>query len=262
MADNSKCPKCGAAVAPTDINCMDCGCDLAIERSKAMEALRAVSISATRTGPPPTVAVANPAAAGIALGENSDETRLRVFDKQMAERFKKERSATLLMGIIAVVAGIVLLAMAFGQLKNAGGMDAIKALNVKSLRLTDDFPPGLTAVLLLGMGLGALLCGIGQTLHFLAQTRAIKQVEAGEKPDVVVMNSCSQVGMLVLAVFCPPFGIIVGILMKFSKDGDAKALGGHMILVSVGVVAILILNMIWGLVASHMPTPAATPAKS
>ena len=259
MAD-LKCPQCGATVAPSDGNCMDCGVDLAIARTKKQEELRAISIGGTRAGPPsPVVATANPAAAGIHLGgETSDETRLKYFDKQAAARMKSELGVTVFTALVGIVAGIALIVIGYGALKDAGGMEAVKTMNFKSMRMGDGFPKGLTGILLLGNGLCALLCGIGQTIHFLGQWSAIKQVERGEKPDVVVLYEASRIGMLGLAIFCPPLGLIVGLLLKFSKDGDMKQLGGQMMLFSAVVLGLLVANMVWGFAEANMPKPAAT----
>ena len=257
MAD-LKCPQCGATVAPSDSNCMDCGVDLAIARTKKQEELRAISIGGTRTGPPsPVVATANPAAAGIHLGgETSDETRLKYFDKELAKHLKSELGVTVFTALVGIIAGIALAYIGFGALKAAGGMDAVKAVSLKAMRMSDGFPPGLTGLLLLGNGLSAFLCGVGQSIHFMAQRGAIQQVERGEKPDVVVMCEVTHFGMLGLAIFCPPFGLIVGLLLKFSKDGDMKGLGGQMMLFSAAVLGLLIANMVWGLAEAHMPKPA------
>jgi hypothetical protein len=240
---------------------MDCGVDLAIARMQAQEELRASSIAATRIGPSgPVIAVTNAAAAGMIIpGESSDDTRLKVFDKQLADQLKAERGAALLTAIIGIVAGLALLCIAIGEFKHVG-MEGIKTISFKSLRESDGFSPAFMAVLLLGNAIGALLCGVGQTRRFLAEVRAIAQVDRGEKPEVVVLSTWSQIGMLVLAVFCPLFGIVVGIMLKFSKDSDVKALGGQMLLFSLGVIALFIVNIIWGIAEAAMPKPA--PAKA
>jgi hypothetical protein len=257
MAD-LKCPECGSTVAPSDSHCMDCGVDLAIARTKKQEELRASSIAGTRTGPPsPVVATANPAAAGIHLGgDTSEETRLKYFDKEAAKRMKSEIGVTIFTALLGIAIGAALVAIGFKDLKEAGGMEALKTVSLKSMRMGSGFPEGLTGILLLGNGLGALLCGVGQVVHFLGQRKAIKQVERGEKPDVVVMCEVTHVGMLGLAIFCPPFGLIVGILLKLSKDGDMKMLGGQMLLFSAVVLGLFVGNMVWGFAEAAMPKPA------
>jgi hypothetical protein len=262
------CPKCGAPVSPTDVQCLDCGADLAEAKRKAREELQEQSVSG-RTGSTsdePKVAIRSAASAGRALpGESSKETRLRVFDKQAAEVLKAEASAALVLALLAALAGLALLGMGLSRL-SAQGLGTVFGLRPGDLQ---DFSglvdTRLVTIVLVGGGLAAVLVGVGMFLRRAQAIQAVRDVEAGEKPEIVGLNAALEIGLLALAVFCPWAGIIIGIIMKLSKDTDVAGFGGTLIWISLGVVVLLGGNMLYGKLADiashHVAAPGANIIK-
>ena len=260
MAGNT-CPKCGAKVNPTDMQCMDCGADLAEVRRKAREQLQQQSV-AGRTGSSdePKVAVRSAASAGRALpGESSKDTRLRVFDKQEAEVLKSEAGAALVVAIIAAVAGLGLLAVGLSRMKNLG-FGEVFGLRPKDLQSFGGLVDArLIAIVLVGAGLAGVLIAVGMLIRRGLAVAAVRNVEAGEKPEIVGLNGPLQFGLLLLVVFCPPAGLILGIILKLSKDSDVAGFGGTMIWISVGVIVLLAANMLYTILAEVASRQAPNP---
>lgn len=255
------CPNCSSEVAATDSHCMDCGTDLIAAREKGREVLREQSVGA-RSGSGPTTAPANPAAAGIVdIGESSEETRIRAFDRQEAERLAEERKTAWVTSGIALVLGIVLAFIGLSRIKAGGGFGEItadlKPVALRSGGLTD---PTVIGVMVLGLGLAGVLVGVGQARLAVATTRAIRQVKSNLRPDVVQISTFTLAGLFMLCIFCPPVGLIVGLLMLFGRNPDLKALGSNMTMVSVGIMVLLGANMLWKLAENMKPAaPASTP---
>ncbi len=250
MASNT-CPKCGSPVSPTDMQCMDCGADLAETRRKTREQLRQESV-AGRTGSSdePKVVARTAASAGRALpGESSKDTRLRVFDKQEAEVLKSEAGAALVLAIIAAVVGLALLALGLMRMKT-GGWGEVFSVRPKDLQSFGGLVDArLIAIVLVGLGLGGVLIAVGMFIRWGRAGAAVRSVAAGEKPEIVGLNGALQVGLLLLAVFCPPAGLIIGIILKLSKDSDIAGFGGTMIWISIGVIVLVAANILYGSLA-------------
>jgi hypothetical protein len=238
--------------------CLDCGADLGEARRKAREKLIDSSV-AGRTGSSeePKVAIRSAASAGRALpGESSKETRLRVFDKQAAEVLKGEASAALLLAIIAAVVGVGLLGSGLSRMSSVG-WGTVFSLRPGDLQEFSGLADArLVALVLTGGGLAGVLIGVGMFLRRGQAVQAVRDVEAGEKPEIVGLNAALEVGLIALAVFCPVAGLVIGIIMKLSKDSDVASFGGLLIWISLAVVVLLGGNMLYGklaeVAASHV----------
>ena len=260
MAGNT-CPKCGASVSPTDLQCLDCGADLAEVRRKAREQLQEQSVSArTGSSEEPKVAVRSAAAAGRALpGETSKETRLKVFDQQEAEARKREVGAALVLAVVALGAGVVLLLVGLSRMSSVGWGEVF-GVRLPDLRSFGGLVgPRVVALVLTALGLAGLLIGIGMFVRRSLAIAAIRNVEAGEKPEIVGLNAPLQIGLLLLAVFCPPAGLVLGIILRLSKDSDVAGFGGMLIWVSLGVIVLLAVNMLYGLLGEVAARQAPNP---
>ncbi len=261
----SSCPKCGAKVAPTDTVCMDCGQDLIAAREDIVQQ----AMKEARNGPAgpasPAAAVANPAAAGIVLpGENADEKRLRVFDKQEADLLRKQRPAMIVIVVFAAIGMFAMLAAASSYLKQGGGWENVKELDVaafKAVGLNPFEDPRIVFVMLAGVALACLLCVIGETRRLWGMCVAIAAVNRGETPNVVHISVFTQIGLIIGSFFAPPAGLILGVMFKLSKDEDTRAIGSLMIYAALLSGAILVVNAIWSAAATHMPTKAAPETK-
>ncbi len=246
------CPQCSAEVAAKDTHCMDCGADLIAAREKERQVLREISMAA-RTGAGKSAVAVTGAAAGMAApGERSDETRIRAFDRQEAERLAQERTTAWVTAGIALVAALALLAVGLNRLKAAGGFgDVPELFKPANLRDSEYFAgPTMLGLLFLGMGLAGLLTTIGQTRMALATTRAIEQVRSNLKPDIVHVSTFTVIGFVVLAVFCPPAGLVVGLVLRFGRNPDLRPVGGTMTVVSAAVLGLFLLNLLGGLAQS------------
>lgn len=245
------CPKCGAVVRATDTHCMDCGVNIAeAERELARREKEA------RGGGPLVgdVHTVQGAAAGMAEpGETSEKVRLKEFDKHLAEKLVRERSAVLVTAIIALVAGSLVLGAGLGMLRNAGGLAALKAMEYTDLRergLGAFADQTFLAVLMLLLALAGLFCAIGQIHRLVVAHRAVNQVRAGERPDVVGISPLTWWGLLVASFVCPPLGLILGIIFKFGQDEETRHLGGSMIKSGIIALAVIGAHLIWNALAN------------
>lgn len=249
------CPECGREVTKTDTHCMECGTDLLAAREKERAELRDQSVSA-RTGGGRTVVPANPAAAGMKVAgeKSSDETRIRAFDKQEAERLAQERTSAWVTSGLALIVEAVLVLLALGRIKAGGGFgEIVPALKPVALRNGGLFAPVVVGLMMLGSGVSGLLVGIGQIRLALAATRAINDVRANRKPEIAQVSTFTLLGLFLLCIFCPPIGFIVGLIMKFGRNPDLKGLGGNMVMVSIALMVLLGVNMVWKVFENMKP---------
>lgn len=256
------CPSCSSEVAATDTHCMDCGANLIEAREKERRALREMS-QAARAGSGAVAPPANPAAAGtVGVGEkSSEETRIRAFDHQEAERLGEERKTSWVTAGMSLIVGIVLAPIGLSRIKAGGGFGEILAdLKPAALREGSIADPTVIGVMLAGMGLCALLIAIGQARLARATTRAIAQVKQNVKPDIVQVSTFTLLGLFALCIFCPPVGLIIGLLLFFGRNPDLKSLGGNMAVASIVIMVLLGGNMLWKL-AENMrgAAPKAAP---
>ncbi|MCD6360497.1 MAG: zinc ribbon domain-containing protein, partial [Armatimonadetes bacterium] len=201
------CPNCGAIIQDTDTVCMDCGVNIAEAKRKVAEKSLAERGGVAVSSQPSAV---QGAAAGMAeAGETSEKVRLKAFDKHLAEKLARERAAVLLTFFLALVIGLVILAVGLGMLRNAGGVTALKALDFNDLRSKGLGMYGdltFTAILVLLTGLAGLLCAVGQMRRYMLAGRAIAQVKRNERPDVVKISSWTWIGMVLASLAVPPLG--------------------------------------------------------
>lgn len=260
----SVCPKCRAKVSPTDTVCLDCGQDLISLKTDIVEQARREA-QGLSTPTSPAAAVGNPAAAGIvAPNETAEDKRLRVFDKQEAERLRQERPAIAIIAGIALILGLVLLAVFANYFKQAHGFAGLKSLNLNEIRglgLNVFSDARIMLIVTLMLTLAAILCAVGEVLRFLATNSAIAAVDAGETPDIVGMTVLTQAGLLVAAAFCPPVGIILGIFLRFSKDPDTRGVASSMIWVALAAAALVVVNWVWSLAATALQNNAASSSR-
>lgn len=256
----SNCPRCGAKVSQTDTQCLDCGLDLVQAR---IDIVKEAQKNAPTVAKPATGAAAavNPAAAGlVAPGESAEEKRLRIFDKQQAQELRKQRPAVVVALVLAVAATAGLAALAKGFLGGAGGFAGIKTLTYaqfKALGFNLFTDPRVMFIVCAGLALAAFLCLIGEALRLWAVSAAITAVARGQVPNVVGVAIFTMIGLVIAAFFCPPLGLITGILFKLSKDQDTNSLGSMMIYASLLAAAVVIVNTIWNLAAAHLKAPPA-----
>lgn len=255
MRKTTICPKCHSKVAPSDTICMDCGADLIAAQNDVIEQAKKEARGMTAPASP-AAAVANPAAAGLVLpGENAEEKRLRVFDKQEAENLRKQRPAEIMLTSIALVGSCICFAVASSILKKAGGLPGIKTLNAaefKKLGLDVVSDPRIMFIAAACLTLAGVLCLIGEMRRLMATNSAIRAVAAGETPNVVRLSVFTQIGLLVAAFFLPPAGLVLGILFKFSKDSETRNIGSLMIWASLLCIAIVLFNWIWSIASTAM----------
>jgi hypothetical protein len=256
------CPNCRAKVSQTDTHCMDCGVDLVAARNDIVKqaARNAPTVAKPASG---AAALGNPAAAGIvAPGESAEEKRLRVFDQQQATELRKQRPAIAVTALLSLAAAVGLAATTKGYLLKAGGFAGLKTLTYgqfKALGFGVVGEPRVTAIICAGLALAAFLCFIGEALRLLAVSSAIAAVSRNEIPNVVGIAGSTMVGLVIAAFFCPPLGIIVGVLLKLSKDPDTSSLGTTMIYAGLLSAGVVVVNTIWNLAGANLKT--ATPAK-
>lgn len=261
----STCPKCGARVAQTDDVCMDCGQDLIAAREDIVQ--QAMKEARSAAGPAsPAAAAVNPAAAGLVLpGESAEEKRLRVFDKQEASKLRAQRPAMVVLILLAVIGAAVMFAVASNYLKQSGGWVEVKKLNVAAFKAVGINPfedPRIVFVMISGVALACLLCVLGEVRRLMWVQSAISAVTRGETPNVVHISVFTQIGLIMGAFFAPPVGLILGILFKFSKDDDTRAIGSLMIWASLLSAAILLVNWIWSMASHSLPSKSAPAPKT
>ena len=256
------CPKCGAKTSPTDTHCLDCGAELQAERAKMRRSLHEQSVTGrTGTSDEPKIAVRSAASAGRAApGESSKETRLKVFDKQAAEHLKEHALICLALGIGSGVLGLVLLGMGLPRL-NAIGFGSVFGQALQGLYSFDTlFGPPVVAVDLAGIGLAGVLVGAGMLLRSLTARQAVRDVEAGDKPEIVALSLLLQLGLYALVIFLPPAALIVGFILRTSQDTDVAGFGTQMIWLSLAVMVVLfgdiLIRRLIVTVGSDNPPPA------
>jgi hypothetical protein len=261
-----RCPKCNARVGPTDDVCLDCGMDLKAH----LEELRKAATAKRQLTPEEIRERAQKAAAAASRGrafgvERSDETRLRTFDKHEAEVVQSDVLASWVTAGIALVIGIVAIGMASNQLNAAGGVDGLKVLSMAQLRewgfglVTQ---PPLLALVGTGLAIGGLLCAAGQVWRAVLGQKSVAAVARGKKPLVLGTHPATRAGLVLGAIVCPPVGVVVGLIMRVgARTEDTKAMGGQILLASVAVLAILGLNMLWGVAANLKPAEQPPGAK-
>lgn len=258
----SMCPKCHSKVAPTDTTCMDCGNDLLAAKVDIVEQAKREARGGPAGPASGAAAVANPAAAGMVLpGENADDKRLRSFDRQEADKLRKQRPAQIVLIGIAAVAAIAVGALIPSLLKKAtaaGGLGSLSVAEFKQMGANVTSDPRVMAICAIGIALAGLLCIVGEIRRLMATNDAIMLVDAGETPNIVHLSIYTQIGLLIAAFFLPPFGLLCGIMFKFSKDSDTRSIGSLMIYASLLAIAIILMNWIWEL-SSRFKT--AQPAK-
>ncbi len=254
------CPKCGAAIQPTDLVCMECGADIVAERKRIQE--EAKKAKPATFGRQKGATMERLAARGVVVaGETSEATRMRGFDRQEADRLKKEQPTAYATAAIALCVGLGFAVMAVSGLKTAG-MERLKELSPASVRslgwgvATD---PAVSGVWFLGMTISMGLCFAGQLVRGLRIGHSVALVAAGQKPEIVGISAATKFGVLLFGIFCPPLGIIFGIGLMIGGDPESKALGSMTLWISIVALVVMAANMLWGLAATKLK-PAPKPS--
>lgn len=259
------CPKCGSVVRATDTHCMDCGVNIAEAERELARREKQERGGGPLVGDVHTIAGA---AAGMAeAGETSEKVRLKEFDKHLAEKLIRERSAVLVTAIIALVAGALVLGAGLGTLRNAGGMAALRALEYTDLRergLGAFADQGFLALLALLLAVGGLLCAAGQIHRLVIAQKAVNQVRSGTRPDVVGVSPLTWWGLLMASFVFPPLGLVLGIILKFGQDEETRHLGGSMIKSALLAIAVIGAHLVWNALTSFAAqgAPANTPVNA
>ncbi len=254
-----KCPRCGAKVQPTDSVCLECGLDLIEAKRKIAAEAKQEAAHRSPDVQQRQVAITNPAAAGIATDVGED-TRLRIFDEQLARQLAADRLASGITGGIAIIFGIGFAVAAAKLLQNVGGLRALSGLTPAYLRqigfgaFSDQLFLGAVCLALSAAG---WLIGIGQFHRVWTANQAIWDVKLGGRPAVVGISAFTTIGLIIASAACPLFGIILGIIFKFSQDDDTRDLGGKMILVGIAAIVLFGLNLLWGALSNLKPAAKA-----
>ena len=257
------CPKCGAMVRQTDTHCMECGVEIAEAEREIARREKETRGGGPLVGEPETV---QGAAVGLAApGETSEKVRIKEFDRHLAEKLQRERTAVIVTAVIALLAGGAVLLLGLNALGQAGGLDALKALSYGDLRergLGAFADRGFLSALMILLGLAGLLCAVGQIQRVVLAHRAIAQVKRAERPDVVGISSLTWLGLLIASFVCPPLGLVLGIVFKFGQDEDTQALGGSMIKSALIAIAVVAAHLIWNAVAGFATEHGAAPTNA
>ncbi len=244
----TRCPECGAEIQPSDTVCMSCGADLIQAELQKKKTLQEDSVAARRAAEVSGGGSVGGALAGQAdASETSEETRLRIFDKQEAERLVHERLSCYVTAGLVVLPALALLVFGLSQLR-AVGLAEVQTLSFADLRTWDAFgDQRIIALVAAGLGLAGCLSSIGLIQRALRAGRAIRDVERGQKPLIVSLVTSTYWGLMLTALFCPPLGVIVGIALRFSSDEDIRGAAHTMIIVSLVVIAVVVVNALLAL---------------
>jgi hypothetical protein len=234
---------------------MDCGADMIAERRRIEEEARLTAPASF--GRQPGSREAMLAQGLIVAGETSDATRLRGFDRQEAEKMKKEVPTVWATVAIAGFLFIGLLVLAISGLKQAGmeGLRGLSPRHVRELGWSVFTDPGTTGIWFLGMALGAGLCLVGQAIRGYRLGVSIRKVAAKQKPDIVGISAATKFGVLVLAICCPIIGVILGLALQISEDPETKHLGMAAIKAAIIAAVVIIANVIWAAASKIKPAP-------
>ncbi len=258
----TRCPKCGAQVQPTDTICISCGADLVQAEIAKKKDLQEESLAARRAAEVAGGGVAGLATAGQAKpGETSEETRLRFFDQQEAERLVHERLGCYVTAALVGLPSIALLAFGILQVHKIG-IAEIRTLSLVDLRAWSAFSDSrILATAATALGIAGILSFIGLIQRAIKAGQAIRDVKAGTKPTIVALSAATYWGLLLTALVCPPLGLILGIVLKFSSDEDIKSTAGTMVMISLVVIGALIVNAIPGIMETFRASaPAQQPS--
>ncbi len=107
----------------------------------------------------------------------------------------------------------------------------------------------MVATVAFGMGIAGILVGIGQTQRVKLVRDAIEDVRFGGRPTVVGIPSWTAAGLIIAGFVVPPLGIIVGIILKLSKDPDTRDLGTRVLMAGGAAIALFVVNELWGMAA-------------
>ncbi len=250
----TRCPSCGGQIQPTDTVCMNCGADLVQAELAKKKELQEDSLAARHAA---EVSGGGADAGRAKPNETSEETRLRVFDKQEAERLVHERLSCYVTAALVALPTLALLTFGVLQVRELG-LSEIRTLTLADLRTWGAFSdPRILAAAATTLGFAGLLSFIGLIQRAIKASRAIQDVKAGRKPAIVSLTAVTYWGLLLTAACCPPLGLIIGIALKFSSDEDIRGAAGTMILVSLAVIAALIVNAIPAIVETFRPSAPA-----
>lgn len=249
--EQNTCPKCAAKVGPWDTRCLECGAPLIPERKERPEEDtdrgRATRVAAA-AGNSATGAQAGQAEAG----EDWKKSRMKVYDKHLAEELKKARPAIIITAVLSLVAGVLLTGLAWNILQGIGGFSAIKSLDferIQSLRFLAILDETVLFFVTAGLAIASFLGSIGEFIRFRVAGINIALIEDEEPPEIMGVHPASQVALLISSIFCPPLGLLLGIILRFNRGEELRSLGAQMIQFSLIVVALFLGSVIWDVAA-------------
>jgi hypothetical protein len=256
------CPKCGAIMQAGEQYCLECGVDIVKARRELAE--REKRDRAITIDPDAAAEAAAGARAGVAVhGETSEKVRLKTFDKQLAQKLVRERVAVIVTAALGLIAGLVILGVGVSLIRQGGGLAVVRQLSYGDLRergLGAFADLSFTGCIVVLIGLGGLLCALGQSIRVATATRAIAAAKRGERPPVVAISPFTKTGLLVGSLLLPPFGLILGIIFKLGQDEETRRLGGSMIWAAVICMAVVGAHLLWNVLAGMAgPMGTTTP---
>jgi len=195
--------------------------------------------------------------------EDTKRSRLHVFDEQLANRLSKERPAMIITSLLVLALGIILGVVAYKMVDGMGGLTTLSQMDYKylrSLRFGALVNQQVLFIVTAGLALSCYLCAFGQFVRFIVAGRAIASVKAGQLPDIVGVHFTIKIGLMIGAVLCPPLGLILGIIFKFTNSIDLKTLGSRLIYLSLLVIGIVIVNVVWDMAATAITSKQSTPS--
>ncbi|MFO7945637.1 MAG: hypothetical protein R6V19_02305 [Armatimonadota bacterium] len=264
--EEKTCPHCAAKVGPWDTQCLECGAPLIpdrkdVEKEEELAATRARRIAAASGS-----AATGPQAGRADPNEDWKKTRMKVYDRKFAEELKKARPAIFVTSVLSLLAGGILLAVTLNIARELGGFSAVIDIDLErlqSLRFLAVIDTQVLFFITAGLTIAAVLGAVGEFLRFIHAGHNLALIEDDEPPEIMGVHPASMLALLVTSVFCPPLGLIFGLILRFNRGEDLRELGARMLQLSGLVVAVFLASVIWDVArdaveSSNIPTTGRT----